>query len=93
MQFRKRIAVFLEEAMEDPRLGTTHISLYVSLLYHLSLQRSSHTLFFRRQQVMKTAKIRSRYTYNKCLLELNSFGYISYSPSYDARRKSVVLFR
>ena len=39
---------------------------------------------------MKTAKINARYTYNKCMNELQDYGLIRYEPSVNFYSASIV---
>ncbi len=78
----QRIATFLKEAEDNPCIGATHISLYVSLLATYFHEPLPGTALIRREEIMLKAKIRSRETYHKCIRELHLYGYILYEPSY-----------
>ncbi|MEO8405026.1 MAG: hypothetical protein ABI480_10535, partial [Chitinophagaceae bacterium] len=72
------VCSFYIAAIADKRIGTTHISLFMALLYlwyHCDLQIP---LLVTRQMVMPVAGIRGRATYHKCIKELEEFGYIKY---------------
>ena len=72
---------FYEAIAEDARISSTHISLFMALLHYWNLAGCKNPLMFRRQQVMRTAKIFARHTYNKSINELCEYGYIKYEPS------------
>ena len=42
---------------------------------------------------MKAAKINARYTYNKCMNNLQEFGYITYLPSSNPFTNSTVYLK
>ncbi len=84
---------FFEAIADDPRIGVTHISLYVSLLQQWHLNESKNPLTIQRKIIMKAAKINSRYTYNKCMKHLHEYGYISYLPSTNQFMSSYVYLK
>lgn len=71
---------FYDAIGEDPRIGVSHISLYVCLVRQLQLTGQVHFLLVNRTRMAAMAKI-SRRTYNKCMRDLVAFGYIRYEPS------------
>jgi len=77
----EKLLVFMAAAEADPRLGTAHISLYVSLFAEWQKAPGS-AVSFSRPQLMAYAKISSRATYHKCMKELHDYGYIKYIPSH-----------
>ncbi len=56
---------FFEAIADDPRIGVTHISLYISLLQQWNINESKNPLMIQRKIIMKASKINSRYKYNK----------------------------
>jgi hypothetical protein len=72
---------FYQAIEYDSRIGTTHISLYMSLLQQWNLSGGSDTVIIKRDAIMKAAKINARFTYNKCMNDLEEFGYIIYIPT------------
>ncbi len=78
---------FYQKIAEDPRIGTTHISLYMALL-HISFSKGENPVQFKRQEVMRNAKINARHTFNRCINDLSLYGYISYRPSKNGYCKS-----
>jgi replication initiation and membrane attachment protein DnaB len=84
---------FFEAIEDDVRIGTTHISLYMALLQQWNLTGGINPLSIERDVLMKTAKINARYTYNKCMNNLQEFGYITYSPSSNQFTNSTVYLK
>jgi len=79
----KELTSFYEAIQDDPRIGTTHISLYMALFQFYNLNRFKNPVEIRRAAVMKVAKISGIATYHKCIKDLNDFRYIQYEPSYN----------
>lgn len=73
--------VFYQQICADSRISPTHISLYFALL-HEAGHTHAFPFFLRREIVGRKAKIFSRVTLNRCLRELDAYGYIVYKPSY-----------
>lgn len=73
---------FYKAIASDYRLGATHISLYLALLFDFSMNRFENPVVLKRRKVMAKSKISSRTTYNRCMKELHSYGYIEYKPSF-----------
>ena len=74
---------FFEHAAIDQRIGTAHISVYMALLQLFVKARCAGTLSVNRKEVMDLARIQGRGTYQKCMKELEQYGYIVYSPSFN----------
>lgn len=81
---------FYKAVAEDPRISSTHISVYMALLHHASVSGGTNPVQFKRQQIMHSAKISARHTYNRCMNELSQYGYIQYKPSVNGHSKSSV---
>ncbi len=90
MQLADLLEGFMDNIQEDGRIGATHISLYVSLLYFWQQNQFENPLRINRREVMKGAKIFARHTYNQRINELCRYGYILYQPSSDPRQCSLV---
>ena len=80
---------FFEVSAEDLRIGLAHISLYTVLLSVCISDSCRLPIYLHREQIMLRAKM-SRRTYNKSLRALHEYGYITYVPSCDPRKKSMV---
>ena len=84
------LTVFYKAIADDARIGTTHISIYVALLQQWNLNGGINPIKVQRASIMKDAKINARYTYNKCINELQNYGYIIYEPSSNQFEASTV---
>ena len=84
---------FYQAIAEDARIGTTHISLYMALLQQWNLNGGINPVIIARANIMKAAKINARYTYNKCMNNLQEFGYITYLPSSNSFNNSTVYLK
>ena len=90
MEQVKELISFYSAIKSDPRIGTTHISLYMALFQFYNLNRLSNPILITRTAVMEVAKISGLATYHKCMKDLNDFGYIKYEPSYNPAISSQV---
>lgn len=81
MQIFEPLSEFYKAIGDDARIGSTHISLYFALLLQWNQNQSKNPFLIVRDELMKTAKINARHTYNKCMNELDEYGYINYTPS------------
>lgn len=86
----KELTSFYEAIKEDPRIGTSHISLCMALFQLYNLNGFKNPVSINRRQVMEVAKISGVATFHKCIRHLDEFGYIRYEPSFDARVGSEV---
>lgn len=86
------LSAFLETVKEDPRIGTAHISLYVSLIglwWEKSFERPLSVFSY---EIMPRCKIAGTATYHRNIKELHDYGYIKYIPSYNHFQGSLVYF-
>lgn len=90
MNYIKHMNQVFQKFCQDHRLNPNHISLYLALFQEWNANRFAKKTFISRREVMKKSKIRSRTTYNRCMTQLNNWGYIDYHPSRDAFRGSIV---
>lgn len=90
METIKRLWGFLEAATADPKLTPAHVSLYLALLFAYDGCGSQNPVSIQRQDLMRRAKIAGRTTYEKCIQELDQYGYIRYEPSFNRYLGSVV---
>jgi hypothetical protein len=90
MEIFQPLSQFYKAIEDDVKINSTHISLYFALLQQWNLDQSKNTFLIVRDELMKTAKISSRHTYNKCMNELDEYGYISYTPSANPLTGSTV---
>jgi len=84
---------FFSAIADDPRINTTHISLYMALLKIWGERRFQNPIRVFSYEVMPVCKISGIATYHKSIRELHEFGYIRYVPSYYRfSRSSVYMF-
>lgn len=79
----KELSSFFSAIKEDPRIGTTHISLYMALFQFFNVNGFQNPVCITRAAVMKASKIGGLATYHKCVKDLSDLGYIRYEPSYN----------
>lgn len=90
MEQLKELTSFYSAIKSDPRIGTTHISLYMALFQFYNLNRLSNPILLTRTAVMEVAKVSGLATYHKCMKDLVEYGYIDYLPSYNPAISSQV---
>ena len=93
MELFPPLTEFYEAIEDDVRIGTSHISIYMALLQQWNLNGGINPIIITRVAMMKAAKINARYTYNKCMNNLQEFGYITYLPSSNPFSNSIVYLR
>lgn len=81
MEIYQPLVKFYDAIEIDPRIGVTHISLYMALLQQWNLNGGKNPVEISRSTLMKASKINSRFTFYKCMKDLNDFMYINYRPS------------
>jgi hypothetical protein len=86
------LEAYYETIEKDNRVGTVHISLYMALLFACS-KSGINPFELERKEMMKSAKINARSTFDICINELKEFGYIGYEPSKGAGVKSRVFLK
>ena len=93
MEIFQPLSDFYKAIEDDVKINSTHISLYFALLQKWNLNQSQNPVLIVRDELMKTAKINARHTYNKCMNELDEYGYINYSPSSNPFARSTVYLK
>ncbi|QEC56329.1 hypothetical protein FSB75_10640 [Flavisolibacter ginsenosidimutans] len=78
----KQFSNFFAVIANDPRINTTHVSLYMALLQYWKAHGFAVPFQVFSHDVMPLAKILSSTTYHQRLKDLNDFGYIRYEASY-----------
>jgi hypothetical protein len=73
-----------QQLSQDSRLNSSHVSLYLALL--LVWEQNSFVNPFRitRERLMSLSKIGSLATYHRCIKQLEEFGYIRYTPTFNS---------
>jgi hypothetical protein len=86
----KQFSGFFAAVADDPRINTTHISLYMALLHYWKEHGFLSPMRVFSHEVMQIAKILSSATYHRCIRDLHDFGNIRYEPSYKRNQGSKV---
>ncbi|MDX5421861.1 MAG: hypothetical protein LPK07_13460 [Hymenobacteraceae bacterium] len=81
---------FFTAALHDPRIGTSHIALYVAFYQRWVKEGSGAPVLAYSHEMMPVAKICSSATYHRVLRELDAYGYLQYEPSFSRLRRSRV---
>ena len=81
---------FFSAIADDPRINTTHISLYMALLKIWGERQFQNPFRVFSYEVMPVCKISGIATYHKSIRELHQYGYIRYVPSYYRLTGSMV---
>ena len=85
-----RYGRLIRQMGEDSRMLASHVSL-LSALFSCYQQSGFRNPFpITRKTVMGFSKIASIATYHKCMKDLNTCGYISYRPSFNPGKGSLV---
>ena len=84
------LTTFYEVVCADPRIGATHISLYMAFFQRWQANQFKNPIVFTSREIMPLAKIDSRTTFHRCLRDLVEGGYIRYIPSCDPVVKCLV---
>ena len=90
MDFQSAICRFMDRAGDDHRIGPTHISLFLAILFYYRHQEYRMPIYVYRKELMKQAKISAIATYHKGMRDLVEYGYIGYVPSYNPVLGSLV---
>jgi hypothetical protein len=67
----------------DERITSWHISIYMSIYYLWILNGLKNPVPITRKLLMSLSHIKSAVTYHKCMNQLQQYGYITYTPSYN----------
>ena len=90
MNYIKLLNAAFEKFFFDDRLNPTHISLYMALFQEWNSCRFMDEFYVNRRDLMRCAKIGSKSTYHRCIVELDSWQYLSYFPSNNPYKGSKI---
>ncbi|GFZ81646.1 transcriptional regulator [Aquaticitalea lipolytica] len=90
MNYIKLLNAAFEKFYFDDRLNPTHISLYMALFQEWNSNRFADEFYVNRRELMRAAKIGSKSTYHRCIVDLNGWQYLSYFPSNNPYKGSKV---
>lgn len=91
METLNLVSRFFDAIRKDPCINTTHISIYMALVYYGKDQPTASTIHVYSQQIIDICKISSRSTYYRCMHDLHAFGYLQYMPVFKRNKPSQVL--
>jgi hypothetical protein len=75
--------LFCQQIRNLPIILPSHISLYLAIYQTWLLSGSKDSFTVSRRELMIAAKINSISTYHKCIKDLSSLNFISYSPTFN----------
>ena len=81
---------FFTAIANDPRIGSTHISIYMALLQYWKEHQYATPFYVFSRDIMRIAKVSASATYHKTIWDLNNFGYIRYEPSFKRNQGSKI---
>lgn len=81
---------FFEIARERHDLNPTHISLFFAVFQIWSIHHFNNPFYITRRELMEMSKISSFATYHKCINELEQYGFIEYSPTFNTYKGSSI---
>jgi hypothetical protein len=90
MDFHSMLYGFMDRVGDDHRIGPTHISLFLAILYFYRKQGYQLPIYVYRKELMGQAKISAIGTYHKGMRDLKLYGYIGYVPSFNPALGSLV---
>jgi hypothetical protein len=75
------ISGFFDAIRDDNRIGPTHISLFMAIVYYWVKNDCKNPVCIFSRDLMQLAKISGLSTYYKSVGQLNNYKYIRYEPS------------
>lgn len=90
MNYIKLLNAAFEKFYFDDRLNPTHISLYMALFQEWNSSRFMDEFYVNRRELMRAAKIGSKSTYHRCIVDLDAWQYLSYFPSNNPYKGSKI---
>lgn len=87
------LSSFLKNVLHDPRIGPSHISMYVAFLQIREDNENREPIIVTREQVMSLARIGATSTYHRILKDLTDQGYVKYEGRHDRKGSKVYLRR
>jgi hypothetical protein len=81
VNYIRHLNAFFSLVKNDPRLSTTHVSLYLALFHYWNFHHFQNPISIYRENLMQISKIGSKNTYHRCIKQLHEAKYIYYHPS------------
>ncbi|WP_281631547.1 hypothetical protein [Flavobacterium luteolum] len=88
----KPLSAFFLAIEKDFRIGTAHIAIYAALLQFRNDKGFTNPVLAYSIEIQQIAKISSPKTYQKCMRELDEYGYLVYVPTRNKNRRSSIYF-
>jgi hypothetical protein len=70
----KHLMTFLDAVSKDPRIGASHVSMYMSLFHYWLSNNCQDPVVINRRGIMEQSKISGLATFHKCIRELHEYG-------------------
>jgi hypothetical protein len=77
----------------DTRVTVWHIGMYSAFLQLWHINGCKNPMNITRRKVLELSRIGNIVTYHKCIKELEMFGYIKYTPSYNPKTGSMLFLK
>jgi hypothetical protein len=90
MNRQAQLRNFFEKTSRDARLSTLHVALYHTLLIYWMTNKGKAEFKINDVLLRKAGKIPSMLLYQRCLKELEEWGYLRYFPSQQPEMESIV---
>ena len=84
------LADFFKAIEKDPRIRSTHIGVYASLLHYWNANGRVNPIRVFSHEMIGLIKLSCRDTYFKYIGELSEYGYIRYERSFNHNRPSEI---
>ncbi|MFD1604757.1 hypothetical protein ACFSJW_15210 [Flavobacterium artemisiae] len=92
MENLKLLSGFFQAIENDFRVGTTHIAIFAALLQFRASKDFINPIQAYSIEIQSIAKVMSHKTYQKCMRELDDYGYLIYVPTKNKNRRSSIYF-
>lgn len=90
MNRQTQLRNFFEKTSRDTRLSTLHVALYHALLIWWRTNKDTAEFKINDGLLRKASKIPSILLYQRCLKELEEWGYLHYFPSQQPEKESII---
>ena len=90
METTQYLSNFLSTVNNDPRIAPIHISIYAAILHLHAKNDNCNPVLAYSYEVMKIAKISTKYTCLKGINHLNTLGYIKFRPTKNKNERSKI---
>jgi hypothetical protein len=93
MNAAELILHFMEQIVDDPTMGPSHIGLYLAIVMAYERQGCLNPVSVYSRGLMRVAKVSAAGTYSKCMRDLQAAGHIRYIQSYNPALGSLVYLK